>query len=122
MSHYTDQNRISDKAWMESVLGQMGLQNQKSDGINEDDKTLDDFHNPGKMKYIAFVDHLKIMPTDSALILLKDFMIELLTHSRSTISPSKITNVVKFAIRRFEDREKIQVDLRNKTNKDAMEQ
>ena len=38
MSHYTDQNRISDKAWMESVLGQMGLQNQKSDGINEDDE------------------------------------------------------------------------------------
>jgi hypothetical protein len=119
MSHYTDQNRISDKAWMNSVLGQMGLQNQKSEEINEDDKTLDDFHNPGKMKYIAFVDHLKTMPTDAALILLKDFMIELLTHSRSTISPSKIINVVKFAIRKFEDNE---VDLRNKTNKDAMEQ
>ena len=32
MSHYTDQNRISDKAWMNSVLGQMGL--KKSSKFN----------------------------------------------------------------------------------------
>ena len=41
MSHYTDQNRISDKAWLNSVLGQMGLQkssNKNHEEINEDDE------------------------------------------------------------------------------------
>jgi hypothetical protein len=38
MSHYTDQNQISEQAWLNSVLGQMGLQkssNKNHDGINE---------------------------------------------------------------------------------------
>ena len=38
MSHYTDQNQISEQAWLNSVLGQMGLQkssNNNHDGINE---------------------------------------------------------------------------------------
>lgn len=119
MSHYTDQNRISDKAWMESVLGQMGLQNQKPEEINEDDKSLEDFHNSGKLKYIAFIDHLAQMTPINAMILLEDFMTELLNHSKGSISPQKIRTTVNSAIGKYQ---MDQVDLRNKANKDAMEQ
>ena len=53
------------------------------------------------------------------MILLEDFMTELLNHSKGSISPQKIRTTVNSAIGKYQ---MDQVDLRNKTNKDAMEQ
>lgn len=134
MSHYTDQNRISDKAWMNSVLGQMQLPTQKVNEINEptsdaesdkyDPQEKEDNFNfeklklgAAKIKYRAFIDAMKDMSNQNSIILLQSFMKEFMLHSK--IQHQVIKRIINSVIGK---EQMTRVDFRNDQNKAAMEQ
>jgi hypothetical protein len=129
--YYKNHNMLNEQDWWASVKSQMQLPTQKVNEINE--PTSHDDHDQipqdtesnfeklklgaAKVKYRAFIDAMKDMSNQNAMILLKSFMEEFMIHSK--IQPQMVKKIVNSAIGREEVH---QVDFRNAQNKLAMEQ
>lgn len=103
MSHYNDQNPISDKAWMQSVLNQMKLK-------TEDFKTLDakvDLHDRLRQVLSNSANAIKPDDLNSMKIILSQLSV-VLTKISPQSSKKEISDLYKDVVQKEKDNQQPQ--------------